>query len=95
MTIRLFNGLEVYDSYYTVKVDDLVTKYLSDNVPHFSGAYDDGRDESFEDDGFLHICVEGTRYVFYNGQEKGMLRERNIPKYKKLVTTAIKQMREQ
>ncbi len=34
----------------------------------------ESRNEEFEDDGFIHICRGHLRFVFYNGQEKGMLR---------------------
>lgn len=47
---------------------------------YFSDTFgDDGEDREFEDDGALHIVRDGTRWVFYNGQEKGMLMEKDIP----------------
>lgn len=71
--------------------EDLSTKWTEViNNKDFEEAYkDDDGDREFEDDGFLHIVRDGVRFVFYNGQGKGMLRRTDIPKYVGIVEAAV------
>lgn len=58
------------------------------NHPFFDDDYCDGNENDcheFEDDAAISIVRGKNRFCFYNGQGKGMLTEKDIPKFKKLV----------
>jgi hypothetical protein len=62
---------------------------IEDN-PFFSEVFDDDReDDDNEDDGAIHITRDGKRYVFYNGQGKGMFTERDIPRFANFVDECL------
>lgn len=74
-------------------MDDLTLKYenLFNHVQTFEAVYVDTQPNgAYEDDGFIHVIKNGQRFVFYNGQNKGMLRKKDIPKYIKLVDNVLK-----
>lgn len=73
--------------------DENVQKVKS-KTPHFDICYDDGFESTtkeFEDDGFIHISNGKYRFCFYNGQGKGMLTEKLIPKFKEIVAGVLKE----
>lgn len=43
----------------------------------------------FYDDGFVHVNRRGTHFVFYNGEDRGMLTERDVPRFSRLVDSVI------
>ncbi len=60
---------------------------------YFDSVYIDTENENgynFEDDNILHFCRNGFRIIFYNGQEKGRLREKDLKKYSKIVDEILK-----
>ena len=66
---------------------------VSNKTKYFFDCYDDGLEcssKEFEDDCFIHICYKKYRFSFYNGQERGCLTEKDIPKFKKIVRDAFK-----
>lgn len=68
-----------------------ITSEWSDyiDVPELEWVYtDNATNQSYEDDGFIHVIRDGSRFVFYNGQDKDMLRKKDIPKYEKIVDKA-------
>lgn len=76
---------EIYDE----KVQKVESK-----TPYFDDCYDDGLEsnpQELEDDGIIHISHGRYRFCFYNGQGKGMLTEKSIPKFKKIVADVFKE----
>jgi len=74
------------------KLFEKTTKILSNRQNFFLESYYEPKEknEDIEDDGFIHITIKGGRYAFYNGQDKGMFGEKDIPKFKEIVINAIK-----
>lgn len=74
-----------------IEEDNPVEDILSKRFPvTYEISYRDtcGKDE-YDDDGFIHIIRRGIRYVFYNGQERGMFTGKDIPRFTKAVDKAI------
>jgi len=75
------------------EIKDKITKKMEE-IEYFFDAYDDGESftREFEDDCFLHICRGKYRFIFYNGQEQGYLKETDIKKYSKLVDEKLQEL---
>lgn len=74
------------------EINDALTEKVKSATDFFDVAYNDGlgsNPKDFEDDNFIHICRGRYRFVFYNGQEKGRLTEKDVPRFAKLVDKVI------
>lgn len=78
------------------EVYDVVVEEVESRFKFFEVAFDDGVRSSpkeFEDDGYLHICRGKYRFVFYNGQERGCLMEKDLAGYAKRVDKLLARLR--
>ena len=79
----------------TKEIEDNITEAM-ESIEHFDIAYNNGRTSSpkeYEDDCFLHILRGKYGFVFYNGEDKGRLKESDIPHYAKMVDKIWKKIK--
>lgn len=78
------------------EIDDAVVDEIS-KIKFYDVTYDDGKTSEpreFEDDGFIHISRGKYRFVFYNGQGKGMLTEkRSMPSLVRQVDAKLRKLK--
>ncbi len=79
----------------TKEINDYVVQAVESKFKHFEVCYADGEKsdpKEYEDDCFLHISRGKYRFVFYNGQDEGMLRESQLGDYAKRVDKILKEV---
>ena len=80
----------------------MITKEQRDAIealPNWEATYtvDDGydnaedADEQFEDDCFIHVRRQATRFVYYNGQDKYALTNMDVEKYVEKIDAILKE----
>ena len=72
--------------------DEKVTT-IAHKTKYFFICYDDGLTsdpKEFLDDYFVHISYKKYRFVFYNGDERGRLTKRHLPRFKAMVRKVMK-----
>lgn len=80
-----------------LKLDEKMQKIVSEIesvTPYLSGLYDDGEEtnpKEFEDDNFIHIARGKYRFCFYNGQDEGAFKQKDVKKFAYIVDEVLKE----